>query len=73
MKPIKALFILLIFAASFFLLNSCKKCTTCTARDTVSGDVKFEEKTCSTGPLLDDWEKDIKNSYPEPEYNTVCK
>jgi hypothetical protein len=65
-----------LIISCFFLiltLGSCKKCITCTAHDATSGDTKFEEKSCSQGPLLDDWENEIKTSYPEPQYNTVCK
>ena len=52
---------------------SCKKCITCTARDSQTAEIKFSEKSCAKGPLLDDWEEGIKQAYPQPGYNTVCK
>ena len=69
MKYLIPLFILML-ALSF---ASCRKCTTCTAKDIHSDEVKFEEVSCAIGPLLDDWKQGIKTAYPEPQYNTVCK
>jgi hypothetical protein len=54
-------------------LLACKKCITCIAKDTTTNEIKFNETSCSKGPLLDDWVKLIKESYPEPAYNTQCK
>ncbi len=63
----------LVLLGSAMLCISCKKCITCTARDTASGEVKFQQESCAKGPLLDDWQEGIKTAYPPPGYNTVCK
>jgi hypothetical protein len=67
--PGLSIFLLLILLS----FSSCKKCITCHAYDSSSGEIKFEERSCANGPLQDDWVDGIKDAYPSPQYNTVCK
>jgi hypothetical protein len=69
----RRIFQFILPAALILFACSCKKCITCTARDSASGAIKYEEKSCARGPLQDDWEEGIKTAYPSPGYNTVCK
>ena len=63
---------LFLSIACLVAMNSCKKCTTCTARDSATNEIKLQEKSCSKGPLLDEWKESFIKSYPTPQYDTSC-